>query len=354
MDKSRLCSLSWSSAPIVDVCTICADDGRLLVLTEDGALYGLSLNSGVRTLRCRVDLPDLAHGKDKETPYFGVPRHRLHASVDGRYAAIVVDHGQQGVVVWTATGEVTQRLDGGAYYEETVPFSVCFVRHGGRDVLIHRSAWNRLDASDPATGELLTARHITPYESGDTLPEHHLDYFHGKLLPSPDGYRLFDDGWVWHPIALPRAWSVTDWLDTNPWESEDGESIAKIVIRDDWNMPACWIDERHIALWGLADWNEEEFEETGQGPGVRISDVTTGPWPSAHKIPMDIEDKVSGLFSNGRHLYVAASTGTTVWDIATGSHLDAFDGFVARVHDRERGTLVSFTPDVITLMNVGP
>ena len=49
----------------------------------------------------------------------------------------------------------TLHLDGGVYHENTVPFSACFVPFQGRDVLVHRTAWNRLDAADPATGKSL-------------------------------------------------------------------------------------------------------------------------------------------------------------------------------------------------------
>ncbi|MGL5830270.1 MAG: hypothetical protein ACRC0L_11980 [Angustibacter sp.] len=53
-------------------------------------------------------------------------------------------------------------LDGGDYRPETVPFSLAFAEYAGAPgraggtVVIHRTAWNRL--------------------------EHHLDYFHGALV----------------------------------------------------------------------------------------------------------------------------------------------------------------------------
>jgi hypothetical protein len=59
-------------------------------------------------------------------PYFGATRHRLHASSNGRHAAIVVDWRRHGMVVDVLSGAVTMNLDGGDYHEETVPFSACF------------------------------------------------------------------------------------------------------------------------------------------------------------------------------------------------------------------------------------
>jgi hypothetical protein len=341
--------LSWPGAAILDAGFVQAgpDAGRLWVLSSDGALSEMDLDSGLNTRRCVLELPAFTV---REGHWRRPLRHRLHLSASGEYAAVVVDYGLGGVVVRCATGEVTMRLDGGDYHEDTVPFSACFIRHHGRDVLIHRTAWNRLDASDVATGQLLTARHIAPYDKEQ--PAHYLDYFHGRLIPSPDGRRLFDDGWVWQPVAVPSAWSISDWLDLNPWESEDGASIVTITQRDDWDKPACWIDERHIALWDLADWDDDEFEETKQGPGVRISDVTETLaegqfWLSARKLPMPDQGEARGLFSDGERLFVATDAGTSVWDIASGAQCGNIDGFVAHLLDRSNRRLVSLAPDGI-------
>jgi hypothetical protein len=62
--------------------------------------------------------------------------------------------------------------DGGNYYAETVPFSFAFAVVRGREVAIHRTAWNRLDVSDPSTGKLLTARNPTNYQRGEERPVH--------------------------------------------------------------------------------------------------------------------------------------------------------------------------------------
>lgn len=339
-------SLPWTGSPILDACTIHSDRAHLLVLTSDGALHGIDLDTGADVRLCSVALPDLALGRNSE--HFGAARYRLHASSDGRYAAIVVDEGRNGIVVDTQSGAVTMHLDGGDYHEDTVPFSACFLRYKGRNVLVHRTAWNRLDAADPATGESLTDRHIAPSAVAGESSEHFLDYFHGQLRPSPDGSLLFDDGWVWQPVSIPRVWSVTHWLGGNPWESEDGPSIVDLTMRDDWTTPACWISEQHLALWGLADWDEDEFAEIGQGPGVRIFDVTQRKQASTGRWPMEIQAKrVFDLFSDGARLFVAADTGTTVWDLASRAHVAALPGLTARMLDKARNTLVAIEADLI-------
>ncbi len=343
-------SLPWSGLPILDASCVQAVYGNLLLLTNDGALHGLDCDTGERILLSTVALPELANLDDNA--YFGNETIRLHASSDGAFAAIVVDQGQFGLVVEVRTGRVTMQLNGGDYCQNTVPFSACFLKFEGRNVFVHRTAWNRLDAADAATGASLTARDIGPDEQGGEIA-HDLDYFHGQLRPSPDGSRVFDDGWVWQPVAVPRTWSVTDWLGSNPWESEDGKSLVDLPMRDNWTTPACWVGDRHIATWGIADWDAEEFEEVRQGPGIRIFDATTEKQSPAGRWPMALDAaNIQDLFSDGQLVIVAASTGTTIWDIKSRSQVADLPGFTARLHDGKRGTLIAFGPDAIVQVSL--
>jgi hypothetical protein len=339
-------TLRWAGpAAVLDACAVAASYGDLLVLTADGVLHGLNLDSRESAPLCTVHLPVLP--EDDGNNHFGKPRHRLHASADGRHAAIVVDQGQHGIVFETQSGASTMQLHGGDYHEDTVPFSACFVRFRGANVLVHRTAWNRLDAADPATGKSLTDRCIPPYEAGAQRPPHDLDYFHGRLLPSPEGGLIFDDGWVWHPISIPRIWSVTGWLAMNPWESEDGASLVDLARREDWTQPACWIDEQHIALWGAGEWDFDESEEVQRGPGVQIFDVT-GAKPSRREWwPMAGVQNAKDLFSDGKRLYLVSEGGTKVLDIESRDRVDEFPGFIATLIHRSRGALVSFGADAI-------
>lgn len=340
-----------SGTTIVDICTVEAASGHLLVLTADGSLHVLNLPGQTSTQLCAVDLPDIP--LDDDGGHFGAPSYRLHASPDGAYVAVVIDRGRNGIVVETQTGATTMQLDGGDYYEETVPFSACFLRLDGNDVFVHRTAWNRLEASDPATGKCLTHRYIAPYESGGERPAHYLDYFHGQLLPSPGGERMFDDGWVWHPVSIPRVWSVVTWLKSNPWESEDGASIVDLGMRDDWTQPACWIDEQRIAIGGAGVCDDEASEETKCIPGVRILDVNeAGPVMDSQWPLLNVEN-ATALFSDGKCLYVAAATGTTVWDISSREQLADYPGFVARLLDRTRNTLLAFGREEIQEIALG-
>lgn len=330
----------WSGPTILDACTVDAVNGQFLILSANGSLHLLDLHDHTSTQLCAVDFPEIPPFEDHG--HFGVPKYRLHASRDGAYAAIVVDRGRNGKVLETRSGATTMHLDGGNYCVETVPYSACFLRFDGRDAFVHRSDWNRLDVSDPRTGKCLTERYIAPYEAGGNRPNHYLDYFHGQLLPSPEGSLLFDDGWVWHPVSIPRVWSVAAWLVSNPWESEDGASIVDLGMREDWNQPACWIDEKRIAIWSAAEGDQVAFEVVNRGPGVGIYDVTESKTMTEAWWPMPNREDVIALFSDGMRLYTATPTGTTAWDIGTRELLGDYPGIVARLLDRRRNVLLAF------------
>jgi len=298
-------------------------------------MCGVDLDNGLLTKLCSVDLPDLP---SDEGGHFGPPAWRLHANMRGTYCAIVADRGRDGLVVETSSGRVTMILGGGDYYQETVPFSACFVCNEGRDVFVHRSAWNRLDAADPATGNSLTERHIAPYEAGDKRPRHYLDYFHGQLCPSPDGSRILDDGWVWHPVSVPRVWSATNWLHLNPWESEDGTSVVDLALRDDWNTPSCWIDEHRVVMWGLVD---EEPEESGKRPGLQVSDVRSNDRTLDEQWAVDMEHAPLKLFSDGNLVFIFDEKGVIIWDMTSHSRLTTLPDFPAHLYDANRRTLVA-------------
>lgn len=120
-------------------------------------------------------------------------------------------------------------------------------------------------------------------------------------------------------------------------------------MRDDWTTPACWVSDTHIALWGLAEWDDEKFKEAGHGTGVRILDTNAEKQAPGSAWPMAMDDtRIVDLFSDGKCLYVAADTGTTVWDLASRSQIASLPDFTARLYDIERGTLVAFGPATIS------
>lgn len=339
-------ALNGIGPEMLDVAEVRRPEGDLLALDASGGISCIDLHSMAVTPLGRVELsPPSAGNLDS---FWGRPRWRLHACADGAFAAVVFDGGRHGRVVDLNRFETTMQLDGGDYHEKTVPFSVCFMQVNARTVLIHRTAWNRLDASDPQSGRLLTERDTTSHEKGER-PPHHLDYFHGELRASPSGTRLFDAGWVWQPVGAPRVFDVVPWLSSNVWESEDGPSAKWLNLRDDWNFPACWIDDDHIALGGMGDWDDEEFETTAAPPGIRIVDVRGETRGHDRKLAMGTE--AHELFTDGRLLYAGHGVSTSVWSVASGQCVRVLDDFAATHHHLSRRRLLEVKPHSIRMVD---
>ena len=51
-------SIDWQGQPMVHVCTANASWGQLLLLTKDGGLHGLNLESGRSQSLAQLDLPE--------------------------------------------------------------------------------------------------------------------------------------------------------------------------------------------------------------------------------------------------------------------------------------------------------
>jgi hypothetical protein len=311
-----------------------------LLLTEDGQIGRFDAGSGEWDPLARATVP----AEPDHKPWVGHRlRQRLHGDLLGDFAAIVNDYGHHGQVVDLRTGAVTLSLHGGDYHPETVPFSLAFIRHQGRAVVIHRTGWNRLDVSDAATGELLTSRGPTSYRRGEPRPEHYLDYFHGALHLSPGGRWIADDGWVWHPAGVPTVWDAHRWLRDYVWESEDGPSWRPLCQRGYlWDTPMCWTGENLLAISGIGDDDEAML------PGVRIFDVSTDAQVTAFAGP------AGALFAAMGRLYSAAPDGLDVWDPLTGERTGTIPGFVPASHHPAAGELAGISGGILRRWTIPP
>lgn len=291
-----------------------------LVLDDDGVISRWDLAEGTATTVATATVP----GEPGHQAWCGHElQRRLHVSGSGLFAAVVNDYGRFGEVIDLRAGQVTMALDNGGGHAETVPFSLAFARHRSRDVVIHRTAWNRLDVSEASSGRLLTSRGPTGYQSGEPRPGHYLDYFHGALYVSPDEARIFDDGWFWHPVGIPVAWELAAWLDGNAWESEDGPTKIEFCVLEYWDRAFSWIGSHRVAI--------EDIGDDDTPPCTRIFDLTTATTPrgrtrQAAEIAV-LHGPQGRLFSDGTTLLSADDDGLSLWDPATGSLTGSIPGF---------------------------
>ena len=249
-------------------------------------------------------------------------------------AAVVNPLGSRGVVVDLTSGAVTMRMERGSYHTEQSRFPVSFINLNGQLLLVHATAWNRLDVSDPRTGKLLTERGPTSYRTGETQPARYLDYFHAGILPSPKGKWIADNGWIWHPVGAVRTWSVQKWVDGNVWESEDGPSLRTLCWRDYfWGKPLCWLDDLTLAVWGYGD--DDEFVI----PAVRIFDVASGKQSRWFAGPVGEMVVDAYLFA------FSEEQGTTVWNEKTGERLHTEPGLKPTCYHPGAKAFISLLPD---------
>lgn len=246
----------------------------------------------------------------------------LHITPNSQCVAIANTHGQYGVVLDLETKATTMQLERDDYHIKHSCFPLAFFEDEKRLLLVHGTQWNRLDITDPRTGELLSARTIEE-PSNEKHPEHYLDYFHCGLSVSPDQQWIVDNGWMWHPVGSVVAWNVRRWVQENPWESEDGPSQLELCNRDYyWDGPLCWIDERMVAVWGYGD---DEIELI---PAVRLFDV--------------VAEREVGWFAGpeGTLVYdeylfaMSEKHGLTAWDVAMGERVLADPNFHPTQHHR--------------------
>ncbi|WP_244180612.1 hypothetical protein [Amycolatopsis pretoriensis] len=222
----------------------------------------------------------------------------LHASADGRFAAVVSDYGQYGTVVDLAEWVTVLDLDRDWDDNEWTRYPFAFL-DGGR--FAAATACDRLDVFDAATGRLLT-EHAD--DSG---------YYFGAVLPSPSGRSLLVDGWAWHPVGIPLVIDCAAWLagDRNP---------AQLADRGDvWDEPMVWLDEETIALQGIGS-------ERPPLDGVEVRAAASG------RLLGQFAGPKGRMWAHGGLLYVAAEAGLEVWDPTEGARIGLLEGFAPIAH----------------------
>ncbi len=311
-------ALPAAAGVVVDAAPVTTGGVAMWLLLGDGGRIGRwHAGSGAYERLAAASVPAEA---DRDRWAGRVPRPRLHASADGRFAAVVNDYGRFGQVFDLRTGDVTMALDNAGDEEDTVPFSLAFLEVGGRTAVVHRTAWNRLDVSVAATGEPLTVR---------SAPA---DYFHGALHLSPDGLRILDDGWIWHPVGAVTVVGVEQLLAQ--------EEPLGVCARDYyWDHAMTWIDGTRVAVEGIGD------DDARMRAGARVFDVgrteVTEDWPVPHAVEVAVIPGPAGrFFSDGALLYSADADGLHHWDPFGGERLGTVAGFSPTHHHRAGGVFL--------------
>jgi hypothetical protein len=234
-------------------------------------------------------------------------------SPDGQMAALVNPQGRYGIVVDLRMKKIVMHLERDIHEIAYARFPLAFFQDGERLLLVHGTAWNRLNISDPRTGELLTTRTGEQEISETSEPDHCSCH----ILVSPDQQWIASNSWTWHPAGVVSTWHLQDWLHTNPWEPEQGASLRHLCRRSFfWNEPLCWIDGHTLAVWGHGE------DEHQLSPAVRLFDVRSGQEVSRLAGP-----ERGALFFE-QYLYsLSTRHGLTAWNVQTGECVFADSSF---------------------------
>jgi hypothetical protein len=285
-----------------------SDENAVLLLLADGSLARFDIDSGELDTLAHAKLLPLAPDPDSDGSAW-TPSFSLRTSPSGRYASVAVDHTRKGALVLDLTTGLTALTlsEPEPDNPETVPFSICFISHDGRELVVHRTEWNRLDISDPGTGELLPARE-SPRHDDPSPDSHYLEFYHGRLTPNSRGNLILDDGWVWHPFGWVYTIDAERWLGVNIWESEDVVRTSGLIDREDWNLGDCWIDDRRVAIRAVGENSDDPA--TKAFDGARIFDVDKPDNP-----PQLIAGARGRFLSDGSHLFAVHDGATDIWSI---------------------------------------
>jgi hypothetical protein len=286
-------------APLRDLVALPGSDAsRWVAVTTTGRLAVIDLTAKTSSVVADLDGAGVDPAQDLD----------VVASPDGKLAVVVEARGASGVVVDLETGDITMLLDRGEP-ARAARYPVAFAAAGERVVLVAASAWNRLQAYDPRTGDPVVRR-----PSGESQ-EHQLEYASSGLSVSPDGAWLVDNGFTAEGAGLVSAFALGRWLDGNPWEPEDGPSKRYLCQRwDYWDGPVAWIDRDTLAVFGYGP------SRVSMIPAVILFDVTTGE-------PLRWFPGPDGALVHDTYLFSMGDTGVSVWDIASGERLLHDAGF---------------------------
>lgn len=344
--KQKQYNLKSLDSEILDITPIDSDTCKIYIVTQKGYLYCYNLAQQQLQQLSITPLP-LPALNNRELRHYGTPKYQIKCSANGKFISVYVDHGQFGVVINTQTLETVLHIDSQNYYEDTVSFSLAFTQFDSQDICIYRSDWNRLEAFNLTTNQLLTERYIAAYETES--PKHYLDYFHGALYVSPSNDYILDDGWIWHPVASPKVWSLSQWFKHNPFESEDGSSVQALCYRENWNALMCWLDDQHIVIWNIELWDQEEFDlksEPKNRSGIHLLSLAKTMWDDDYsakywEMPEQTQ-KVFNLYADQNLLIIVDDENITTYAIADRILLNQIDNSRPQKQHKSRQSLLSF------------
>ncbi len=237
------------------------------------------------------------------------------ATLDGEYAIIYTKNGTKGLVL--KAGEILREIDRSYYCANAFEYPVALLRlENGRAVIAHcPDNYCQLELDDAETGERLTG-------GQDRNPQ---DFFHSRLMVSPDGQYLVSAGWVWHPIDHVRVFDVAQALMSA--EHLDGGGLVDPLWAD--QSAASFLADGRLCVALKGDINGEgelnEIRRFDLAPGGVDQSIKMSVTPGAF---MPIGDRyVLGFYEHPKLIDLASGTVVKAWpEIDTGTQFSSMVG----------------------------
>lgn len=256
------------------------------------------------------------------------------ASRDGRFAVIYENRGTKGLLL--EDGKIVRELNRSYYCADAYEYPVALFNDvNGRLLLAHcPDEYCRLEIEDVNTGRALTT-------SSDRKPS---DFFHSRLLVSPNGKRLLSAGWVWHPWSGVLTFDLSEVIQ-EPARLDKGEHAKPHSGYEEGS--ACWLDDDTLIIGGNGDEEDLDGGEESLGPnllprGLAVYDLVRACCVRAFAL----DEPPGTMWAIGKHHVLSLYRNPKLIDLRDGKVVQVWDqlGSGLQVTSITRGTAPEKTP----------
>jgi len=171
-------------------------------------------------------------------------------SPSGSYVVLYTKYQTKGILL--KNNKIIREINRSFYQADSYEYPITFAKlKNGKEALIHcPEDYCQLDIEDIETGKILTSHKRREPN----------DFFHSRLLISPNGKWLMSAGWVWHPLDCVELFDIATAL-------KDPLSLDKpnIITSEDLEISsAAFLDDNYVFVGSSDEFiNEPDSDNLG-------------------------------------------------------------------------------------------
>ena len=222
---------------------------------------------------------------------------------NGQFAALYERFGTKCLLL--KHGQIVREINRSFYQAHVYDYPIAFLDNGSDPLrIIHcPSDYNTIQIEDFQTGEIITWKDDKP-----------TDFFHSRLIVSPNNRWLLSAGWVWHPIDTLEVFdlSAAPYQRYSPsWAGNMGD-IGLWEVND-----ATFLPDSTLLLSGTGD---EQNEDASNDISLVIFDLET----MTMKSKITLEKPTGPLFPLTNSLALAFFEFPRLLDVNTGAEVQSW------------------------------